>query len=390
LIAGWNGNFATTIDGGDNWNLTTSNLSEDIYAVDLLNENQVWVTGLSLVAESNDIGSNWQMEIANLPEASLNNLIATSPGTTYPNDIYILCAHYDATSNMPTLRAPGADDNGSGTAAVIEAARILADYNFKSTIRFALFAAEEQGLIGSRAYANLAAVQGDQILGVINMDMIGYDGNNDGYMDIHSGSMLTSQLIGNLIVSNISNWGLALVPDHHTFGGSGASDHRSFWEVGYPAIMIIEDYYGGGDFNPYYHTTNDLLSAINPSYYLEMAKLSIGNIALLAEIDSTTTSISNKEQISNEFELYAPYPNPFNPIVNISFDLPTSETVRLEIFDILGRRVRNLINKRMEAGHHKTVWNSMTETGRQASSGIYILRLEAKNNTQTKKIVLMK
>ncbi|KPJ96629.1 MAG: hypothetical protein AMJ53_00080 [Gammaproteobacteria bacterium SG8_11] len=388
LIASLNGTFAATNDGGDNWILNSSNIHEDIYAIDILNENHVWISGSSLVAQSNNFVKSWHMKLANLPEATLNNLIATLPGTSFPDDIYILCAHYDATSNMPMLRAPGADDNGSGTAAVIEAARLLAEYNFKSTIKFALFAAEEQGLIGSRAYANHVAVLGDQIFGVINMDMIGYDGNNDGHMDIHSGTMLSSQLIGDFIVDNISDWGLALVSDHRTIGASGASDHRAFWEVGYPAIMLIEDF---SDFNPFYHKTTDLLSAINSPYYREMTRLAVGSIALLAEIDSTTTSAVEVTNIPKKFFLYSPYPNPFNPSVNIQFDLPAAaEAVHLEIFDILGRRVRHLLNERMEAGQHKTIWNSITETGSQAPSGVYILRLKTKKNIQTKKIVLMK
>ena len=98
------------------------------------------------------------------------NVYAVQPGVVYPNKKYIICAHFD---DMPTgTLAPGADDNGSGTVAVLEAARILHNYQFQYTIVYALWDEEEQGLIGSAYYANQAFAAGDSILGVINLDMI--------------------------------------------------------------------------------------------------------------------------------------------------------------------------------------------------------------------------
>ena len=91
------------------------------------------------------------------------NVIGSITGTEYPNKKFIICAHYD---DMPTgIIAPGADDNGSGTAAVIEAARVLSEYTFPYTLIFAVWDEEEQGLIGSDYYASQAAQAGDSILG---------------------------------------------------------------------------------------------------------------------------------------------------------------------------------------------------------------------------------
>ncbi len=81
------------------------------------------------------------------------NVYAVQPGTEFPNRKYIICAHFDC---MPSgTLAPGADDNASGTAAVIEAARLFTQYSFPYTIIYALWDEEEQGLIGSAYYANL-------------------------------------------------------------------------------------------------------------------------------------------------------------------------------------------------------------------------------------------
>ncbi|MFO7734369.1 MAG: M28 family peptidase, partial [Candidatus Aminicenantes bacterium] len=86
------------------------------------------------------------------------NVIAEITGETYPQDILIICGHYDSTSPSATRQtlAPGADDNASGTAAVIESARILAGFPLDFTVRFIAFSAEEWGLWGSRDYAGKA------------------------------------------------------------------------------------------------------------------------------------------------------------------------------------------------------------------------------------------
>lgn len=100
------------------------------------------------------------------------NVYGVQLGTQYPNKQYIICAHYD---DMPSGSiAPGADDNASGTAAVIEAARVFTQYYSKYTIIYALWDEEEQGLIGSNYYAQQAYNAGDSIMGVVNLDMIAF------------------------------------------------------------------------------------------------------------------------------------------------------------------------------------------------------------------------
>ena len=94
------------------------------------------------------------------------------------DEIYIICAHYDTVS-----AGPGADDDTSGTVAVIMAALIMSQYQFNHTIKFVAFSGEEQGLLGSEVYAQQAAAARWNIVGVLNADMISYavttsDGNN--------------------------------------------------------------------------------------------------------------------------------------------------------------------------------------------------------------------
>ena len=201
------------------------------------------------------------------------NILATQTGTEFQNRKYIICAHYD---DMPGSIAPGADDNASGTAAVIEAARILSQYSFPYTIVYALWDEEEQGSVGSAYYATQAYNEGDLILGVINLDMIAYDSNSDGVCNVtNRASGLSKPLYNNIVdLNNRYGINLNIIP----IVGLG-SDHVSFWYSGYDAMELMEDL---NDFNTHYHSTSDLLQYFNQPYYLKMSKLALGTLAVFA------------------------------------------------------------------------------------------------------------
>ncbi len=215
--------------------------------------------------------------------ATGRNVYGVKTGTQYPNKKYMICAHYD---DMPTgTTAPGADDNGSGTAAVIEAARIFSQYSSKYTIIFALWDEEEQGLVGSAYYALQAHNAGDSIMGVINMDMIAWDNDNDGVGEIHIRNYGNSNALKDTMVQVNTTYSLGVTPSIQN-PGTTASDQASFWNNGYGALLLIEEYYGG-DFNAYYHTVNDKLMYFNQSYFLKMSKLAFGTVATLAKLEAT-------------------------------------------------------------------------------------------------------
>ena len=212
-------------------------------------------------------GNNWR------------NVVAAKPGLTDPDDIYIICAHVDSISNDPYNYAPGADDNASGTTAVMIAADILSQYDFSYTIRFVTFTGEEQGLHGSRYYAHDAYYGGDDILGVLNLDMIAYDSDADSILELHAGTGAGSIAIANLFSDVVDTYDLNLVPQIITAGATNRSDHASFWDYGYDAILAIEDWQ---DFTPYYHKTSDQLSTLNMPYFTEFVKASVGTVASMA------------------------------------------------------------------------------------------------------------
>lgn len=202
------------------------------------------------------------------------NVYAVQQGTIYPDEKYIICAHYDAVDYFC------ADDNASGTAAVLEAARINSNFDFPYTIVYALWDEEEVGLYGSAYYASEAASNNEIINGVINLDMIAWDSDDDGMYEIHSSNTANSGEVAATIQNVNTGFNLNISPDVYN-PGTPYSDHSSFWDNGYGAVLLIEGYYGG-DFNPYYHTANDRISIFNLDYFHEMAKLSIGSIATLA------------------------------------------------------------------------------------------------------------
>lgn len=213
-----------------------------------------------------------------------HNIEAELPGTESAQ-LVLLVAHLDSyiTGVSRGSPAPGADDDASGSAAVLEAARILSQYKFKHTIRFVLFTGEEQWTVGSSAYARKLASAGAQILGVFNMDMIGYDSDDNGLFEmwVRPGE---SEELADLIVRTIETYGIALAPDVLADPRRGG-DHESFWRRGYPALMIIEDTEFGEteDFNPCYHTSCDVLRMLNLSYAQRIAQAVIGAAAQLAE-----------------------------------------------------------------------------------------------------------
>lgn len=213
---------------------------------------------------------------------SNRNVVGVLTGTLTPNEIVVITAHLD---DMPsTGRAPGADDNASGSVGVMLAAEIMKDYRFERTVRYVFFTGEEQGLCGSKAYVATVSTRGDDIIAVYNMDMIAYDSTGGPTLRLHTRPTSNPGYAGDLAIAGVftnvvAAYGMNLTPIIAADGES-ASDHSSFWNVGYAAILAIEDDYD--DFNAYYHTSNDNLAHINLTYFTNFVKASVGTAAHLA------------------------------------------------------------------------------------------------------------
>jgi Zn-dependent M28 family amino/carboxypeptidase len=214
------------------------------------------------------------------------NVIGVITGTVAPGEIVLITAHLD---DLPsTGRAPGADDNASGSVGVLLAAQLMHGITagFDRTLRFVLFTGEEQGLCGSSAYAAAVATAGDNIVAVYNLDMIAWDSTGGPTLRLHTRTTDQAGYPADLAIAGVftnvvSAYGLSgsLTPIISA-DGENASDHASFWAHGYPALLAIEDDYH--DFNPYYHTLSDTLGHINLAYFTDFVKASVGTAAHLA------------------------------------------------------------------------------------------------------------
>ena len=222
------------------------------------------------------------------------NVVGVRTGAAAPSQIVVLCAHID---DMPaTGDAPGADDNASGSVAVLAAAEILAARSFERTLRFVVFTGEEQGMLGSEAYARAAQAAGDDIVAVLNLDMLGWDGDGDNRLKLYVRPASDSGHAGDRdIAATFTNvvrtYGLrtGLVPEIAA-EVSDWSDHYSFQSEGFPALCAIEE--DVDDFNPYYHTANDTLARLNLPYYARFVKAVVGTAAHLAKPRSFVAALA--------------------------------------------------------------------------------------------------
>ncbi len=224
--------------------------------------------------------------------ASGRNVIGAKPGTSRPGEIVLITGHLD---DMPSGGiAPGADDNASGSVAVMLAANAMSQYFFERTVRFVFFTGEEQGLLGSDAYATMVAAAGDNIVAVYNMDMIAWDSIGGPTLRLHTRTTGNPGYPGDLAIANTFidvttlyalSGGLSPILDPD---GITASDHAEFWQRGFPAILAIED--DVDDFCDYYHTVNDKRQFLNMAYFTNYVKASVGTAAHLAMPSSAPCS----------------------------------------------------------------------------------------------------
>ena len=259
-----------------------------------------------------------------------DNILAIQWGTKYPDEFVICGAHYDSYSwdgyDPDTIRSPGADDNASGVAGIIETARILSPYTFDRSVIYANWCAEECGLLGSAAYAADCAEQGMDIVGYFNLDMTGYLEEGS---DIHVHLMYTTQdsTIANYVY-NFSHIYFPEMPIRQAWLTWGDSDYSSFNRNGYPAVHPFEDVNAS---SPFIHSRDDILglSVNNLDQCKRFTELNLGLVATLA-------GINNYAVPENEVTKVALYPNPAKDAVNI---LAEDGLQRITVSNFLGQQI---------------------------------------------------
>lgn len=214
--------------------------------------------------------SRQSFDVSRLP---VSNIEVTLGGTSHPDEILVVGAHYDTVGGCP-----GANDNGTGVAALLELARRSAGAPLPRSVRFVAFVNEEPPFfqteqMGSLVHARAAAARGDRIVGMLALETMGYYsdapgsqqypvpemaaiyptiGNFIGFVSDDSSSRLLAAAAGAFAEGTSLPVQAAALPAD--LPGAGWSDHWSFWQAGYPGLMVTDT---APWRYPWYHTAED-------------------------------------------------------------------------------------------------------------------------------------
>ncbi len=317
-----------------------------------------------------------------MPGWTARNLIAIREGAGLPDEVVVVGAHYDAISEIPSQLAPGAEDNASGTAAVLHLAEVFADVPTERSVHFVCFGGEEQGLYGSQAYVDQLATNGWTVTAALTMDMVSAWQDDFGVLieANQASEPLMVSLRDNVVALGELQWSFSFNP----FG----SDHIPFLQAQIPALLAIEeDWAAYGE----YHTSADTFDEIDPDLGYAITRALAGTIVDQAGL-STSVGIDDPDVpavlATDGAWLGRPVPNPFNPRTRFEYALPREGRVSLRIYDARGRIVRTLVEAVHPAGRDAVVWDGTDRAGRAVASGLYFSRLEFEGAVVTRRMVL--
>ena len=255
---------------------------------------------------TNEFRRSPRMEVREQVFGGIKNVVAVLPPrpVSSSNRTFIICAHYDTQAirepnwNPLASTAPGANDNGTGVAAMLEIAYLLSRYEYDHEVRFIALGGEELGFLGSRHYVQEASTidrttdadtvhQRENIVGVINLDMLGFNWKSD-LVEIITNN--DSAWLGRaLIIAN--TWydiGLKIRRTQDEF--VDISSHKPFWDSGYNAVTLTESSTPwrdsqNYDANPFYHTSADTADKVNFNLVRKVTQL------VLVTVDNLLTDM---------------------------------------------------------------------------------------------------
>ncbi len=255
---------------------------------------------------TNEFRRSPRMEVSEHVFGGIRNVVAVLPPhpVSSSNRIFIICAHYDTQAirepnwNPLASTAPGANDNGTGVAAMLEIAYLLSRYEYEHEIRFIALGGEELGFLGSRHYIQEASTidegtdihtvrQRENIVGVFNLDMLGFNWKTDLVEIITNND--SAWIARSLTIAN--RWydvGLKIRRTQDEF--VDISSHKPFWDNGYNAVTLTESSTPwrdsqNYDANPFYHTSADTADKVNFNLVRKVTQL------VLVTVDNLLTDI---------------------------------------------------------------------------------------------------
>ena len=321
---------------------------------------------------------------------SLQNIIVTKKGTTYPDEYVIVCGHFDSVA-----AGVGANDNGSGIATILELARILKDIPTEYSIKFIAFNAEEDGLLGSRAYVNNEVNTTNpkmKIRLVLNIDMIGgVKGANHNTVSCEADRLpnpdgsfnSTGTSTGNKTTNDLASYNYTSALKNYigyystltgVFSYAYNSDYMPFENNNEIITGLYErptNNKGTEVSNPYYHKNTDIVANMSVPYVTQIAKGVVGAVQHFAVADTGTSLSTSDINKAQDFELF---PNPAKDLLNINIDSNVKDFT-LDITDINGRKVISTKNQ-------KQINISSLKLG------VYLGTLETEKGKTTKKFIL--
>jgi aminopeptidase YwaD len=303
--------------------------------------------------------------------AICKNLILTKVGTVYPNRYVIICGHYD------TIAGTGTNDNGSGTAIILEIARLLQNIPTEYSIKFINFSGEEDGLRGSQHYVNNvvnATTPKMDIKVVFNLDEVGGvagETNDTITCDVDE-STPTSNNAASVVVTNELATCVDLYSPLNTWiNFAAATDYIPFENNG----EIITGFYET-NISSHPHTSSDTLANMDVVYCYNVGKAAIG--AAMHFAVANTAVLDN--ELFNAGNQVSFFPNPAKGFLNINKGNLTDSSYTFSIVDIHGKTVLS---------QHYDV-SSLIEILNVSSlnTGVYLGVLETENQRITKKIII--
>ena len=336
-----------------------------------------------------------------------HNVLGRIIGMENENSVYILGGHFDTVDD-----SPGADDNASAVAGMLEAMRILSKYSFKKSIRFIGFDLEEVGLNGSMKYVESGIKPGENVEGMIDFEMIGYYTEEPNTQSVPSGFNLlfpdaiakleADEYRGNFILNVGGSFSTSLanayeniatqyVPDLKVLTlqpgifipDLSRSDHASFWAKGIPAIMLTD----GAEYrNPYYHTPNDTMGTLNFTFMHNVVQGAVATLAGLADIQHAGSWWMDTQFFTPTVEVagceWIISPNPAREYLNLSWGHCQVQEVSVQLSDQTGRVVRKAVISPAQEGNQHAI------DVHELERGVYFLQLTGKEGSRTEKIVL--
>ncbi|KYK23223.1 hypothetical protein AYK25_10240 [Thermoplasmatales archaeon SM1-50] len=208
------------------------------------------------------------------------NIIATLEGTSKADGVVIVCAHYDSIEI-----SPGADDDASGVAIVLQLAKIMSTYTFNSTIKFILFSGEEQGKLGSSVYAKATKTNKENIIGVLALDKVGYAVTADEGRKVVHHSNSESDWMVDISIKMTETYRQYIDLEVLRWSQDPASDHLSFVNEGYHGTDFVR--YA---VNPFYHTSEDRIEHMNLTYLTKVCNLTLATLSTIAGLNPFLTN----------------------------------------------------------------------------------------------------